>query len=75
MVFATYQRMRSKGASWAGPSHLRSRYLWYAVNLFAATATICGFDIPNKRYLREDYLRMSYCCKKSINSRPIDLGA
>ena len=38
--------------------------------IFSATdGPICGFDIPNKIYWREDDFRMPYCFKGAINYR------
>ena len=53
---------------------LRFCYSLSTVSFSAIDGRICGLDIHDKIYLNEDYLRMSYCCKGSMNHRVIGLG-
>ena len=53
---------------------LRFCYFPSTVSFSAMDGHICGLDSHNKSSWHEDNLRMSYCCKRVINSRVIGLG-
>ena len=52
---------------------LQSCYSLSIVSFSATYGTIFFFDRPNKISWHEDDLRMSYCCKGSVNYRVIGL--
>ena len=49
-------------------------YFLSTVSFSATNAPICGFDSPNKIAWHEDYLGMSYCCKRENNPGVVGLG-